>query len=228
MSNIRLSRKEKLMKGWLSCWLYVICAIGGILVALLACNWDAWVMWKKLVALGDLALILHVMEEWKFPGGFFYMYNLQHGSTEELANRYPMSQQTDMFTNFIPIVYGLVILLVDAPYLTALPWFGLSIMEVIVHTLAGIQSKNRFKNKGKKTIYNPGFITTWFCFFPVLVGFIISFVVDRVPTIGEVLWAIVITVAMTKICIDGEEKTFKRKDTPYAYDWGYGYFEKFH
>lgn len=83
---------QKLIKLWLSVWLYVITAIGGFLGALLICNRNVWPMHITLSVAADIALVLHVLEEWKFPGGFYYMYNLMHKSPEGIVDRYPMSQ----------------------------------------------------------------------------------------------------------------------------------------
>ncbi|MGM9530602.1 HXXEE domain-containing protein [Intestinibacter sp.] len=218
---------QKIIKGWLSCWLYIITAIGGFLVALLIVNWNVWPMTTKLAVAAVVSLVLHVLEEWKFPGGFYYMYNLQHGASEELSDRYPMSQLTDMLTNFIPIAFGCVMLIFGMPYVVTLMWFGLSAMEVFVHTLAGCQMKRRFDGRGKKTIYNPGLATSYLCFLPIFIGFIISFFIDRVPTILEVLLAIIFTLIMAKICVNWAENTFKCEDSSYPYDWGKGYFTKF-
>lgn len=218
---------EKFIKGWLSCWLYVITAIGSFLTILLIGNWNIWTIPTKLAVASVISLVLHVLEEWKFPGGFYYMYNLQHGSKEEIADRYPMNQLTDMLTNFIPIAFGCIMLCFGMPYIVCLIWFLLSAMEVFVHTLAGFQMKKRFATKGKKTIYNPGFATTYLCFLPVFIGFIISFFKYRMPTILEILLAIVFTLIMARICINWAEDIFKSKNSPYPYNWGKGYFDKF-
>lgn len=218
---------EKIIKRWLSCWLYVITIIGFFLSILLIYNWNVWPITTKLAVASIISLVLHVLEEWKFPGGFYYMYNLQHNSDEEISNRYPMNQLTDMLTNFIPIIFGCVMICFKMPYIVSLMWFLLSAMEIVVHTLAGFQTKKRFANKGKKTIYNPGFATTYLCFFPIFIGFIISFFTYHTPTILEIFLAIVFTLIMAKICINWAENTFKSRTSPYCYNWGKGYFNKF-
>lgn len=162
----------------------------------------------------------------EIPGGI--LLHVQHGTTKRSqVNCYPMSQQTDMFTNFVQILYGLIMILIDAPIATALPWFLLSAMEVVVHTMAGCQMKNRFVNQGKKTLYNPGLVTSWFGFLPVFAAFIVSFFVSYTPTLLEAVIAIAITFVMTKTCINGVESAFKKVDNPYPYTWGRGYFNKF-
>ncbi|MGN0998474.1 MAG: HXXEE domain-containing protein [Faecousia sp.] len=218
---------QKMIKQWLSVWLYVITAIGGFLAALLICNWDVWPMHTTLAVAADIALVLHVLEEWKFPGGFYYMYNLMHKSPEQIADRYPMSQLTDMITNLIPIVFGCTMLAIGMPYFISLMWFLLSAMEVVVHTMAGVHCIRLFGKYGKKSLYNPGLFTSYFCFSPVFIGYIYSFVVYRVPTVVELLLAVVCTLAMTYLVIFLAEKKLKDENSPYIYNWGRGYFEKF-
>ena len=218
---------QKVIKKWLSVWLYVITAIGGFLAAMLICSWEVWPLHTKLAVAGNISLVLHVLEEWKFPGGFFYMYNLQHNAPEELADRYPMSQLTDMITNFVPILFGCGMLAIGTPYFTSLMWFLLSAMEVIVHTMAGVHCIRRFGDKGKKTLYNPGLFTSYFCFLPVFIGYIYSFINYRVPTLAEMILAVASTLVMSYLVINLAEEKLKDKDSPYGYNWGYGYFEKF-
>ena len=155
------------------------------------------------------------------------MYNLQHNAPEELADRYPMSQLTDMITNFVPILFGCVMLAIGMPYFTSLMWFLLSAMEVVVHTMAGIHCIRRFGDRGKKTLYNPGLFTSYFCFLPVFVGYIYSFITDRVPTLMEGILAVASTLVMSYFVINLAEEKLKDKKSRYAYDLGYGYFEKF-
>ena len=218
---------QKMIRRWLSVWLYVMTAIGGFLAALLICRWDVWPMHTTLAAAGMIALVLHVLEEWRFPGGFFYMYNLMHKSPESIADRYPMSQLTDMMTNFVPVVFGCAMLAIGMPYVISLMWFLLSAMEVVVHTVAGFHCIRLFGSRGKKGIYNPGLLTSYFCFLPVLIGYIYSFMVYRAPTAAELILAVVCTLAMSYLIIHLPEARLKNEDSPYAYDWGRGYFEQF-
>ncbi|MGN0645096.1 HXXEE domain-containing protein [Gemmiger sp.] len=220
-------KANPILNGWLSCWLYVITVIGGFFTALLACNWTVWLMATKLTVAGTIALVLHVLEEWKFPGGFYLMYNLKHGARPEVADRYPMSQLTDMITNCVPILFTCVMLAFGMPYVVCVVWFFFSIMEVVVHTMAGFDCIKLFGSKGKKGLYNPGFATAWGCYGPILLGFLYSFVVERAPTLWEILGAIVLSAILSFLCINLPEGTLKREDSPYAFPWGKGYFARF-
>ncbi len=216
--------KDKIMKTWLSCWLYVITAIGASLATLVAINFDTWETYTSLAIGVAIVLVLHVLEEWKLPGGFYYAYNLMMKSDEELIDRYPMSQVTDMITNFIPLIYCIVMLAIGMPYIAALSAFWFSIAEVFVHTANGFFAKKHFK--GKRTIYNPGLATSLFGFLPLAIGYIISFV-EKTPTWQELVFSFLLCGALGIICIPVTERLFKNKDTKFPYDWGKGYFKKF-
>lgn len=115
------SKKEQCMKIWLSVWLYVITAIGSVLMTLVVQNYRTWDLYITLATLTSITLVLHVLEEWRFPGGFFYMYNKIMAGSQQY-DRYPMSQVTDMLTNFIPIIFCVIMLTIGMPYVVALVW----------------------------------------------------------------------------------------------------------
>ncbi len=71
---------KKITKIWLSCWLYIIVLISGIIIGLLVANWSVWSWQTRLFAMATALLPIHVLEEWRFPGGFHTMYNLMAGS----------------------------------------------------------------------------------------------------------------------------------------------------
>ena len=83
------------------------------------------------------------------------------------------------------------------------------------------------QDKGKKTIYNPGLFTTLFGYLPIAIELVISFFTEAAPGFTDVILAIVCGGIMMGIALPGAEKVFKDKNTPYAYTWGHGYFEKY-
>lgn len=216
---------QKILKSWLKIWLYVITLIsGGILGALIA-KWDSWSMQTKIFAFATALLPLHVLEEWRFPGGFHYMYNLMAKS--DATESYPMNQLSDMFTNFIGIVFGIVILCVGVHPIFLVMQLFLCVAEVFGHTKGGVFSYKKFKEQGKKTIYNPGFATTLFGYLPILVAIIVSFIISDTPLWWHWLVGVVCGVVLGGISLKLPEKITQNKCSPYAYDWGRGYFEKF-
>ncbi len=94
---------------WLSVWLYVATAIAIAVVVHIVRNWKEWDWLTRLVAICSIWIVPHVWEEWVFPGGFHYMYNTLSNSAE--PDRYPMSELTDMWTNFGLLVVGVAVFL---------------------------------------------------------------------------------------------------------------------
>lgn len=219
---------NKFIKAYLRCWLYLNAIIGAVLMTLVVVNWDVWSPSMKLTAFATTALICHVFEEWKFPGGFFFMLNIIQNKDYPLSiDRYPMNQLTDMLTNLIAILVGIVVLLVGAPYYLSLMWFYLCFSDSLGHIILGLKMKKKYASKGKKTIYNPGLITSLFCFIPTFIGFIVAFVITGMPTVMDFVISIIGCTLLHVICLKGPEKLWADPESPYPYDWGKGYFVKF-
>lgn len=218
-------RMKKFVKGWLSYWLYIIVMISGIIIGITAMKWGEWNLQTKLFALATALLPLHVLEEWHFPGGFHYMYNYLEKSHK--PDRYPMNQLTDMLTNFIGVAFGCIVLVVGVIPFTAVMQCLLCAGEIMAHTKSGFTMKKELASKGKRTIYNPGLFTSLFGYLPLLIGLIISFITENAPSLLEVVLAILFGGILMGISLVGMEKLFKDQDTPYGYDWGNGYFEKY-
>lgn len=216
---------QKFFKAWLNIWLYVITLISGIVIGMLIANWQDWSMQTKIFAFATALLPLHVLEEWRIPGGFHYMYNIMLKS--DAPDRYPMNQLSDMFTNFIGIIFGIVILCVGVRPIFLIMQLFLCMAEMIGHTKGGIFSYKHFKEKGKKTIYNPGFATTLFGYLPIAVAIIVSFVIDITPLWWHWIVGLACGIILGAISLKLPEKITQDKDSVYAYDWGNGYFEKF-
>lgn len=216
---------KKFTKGWLSCWLYVITGISGVIIGVLISRWGVWPLQTKLFAMATALLPIHVLEEWRFPGGFHYMYNIMDKS--ETPDRYPMNQLSDMWTNFIGVIFGCVVLIAGVtPFFCVMQLF-LCAAEIFGHTSGGVFSYKRFKDKGKKTIYNPGLFTTVFGYLPIAIGLIVSFFTEAAPAWWQIILALVCGVVLGGFSLSGVEKLCSRKDTPYGYTWGNGYFERF-
>ena len=79
-------------------WLYCMIIMSVILTVQMIVHWKEWDGLTKLGAFTVIVLTFHVWEEWVIPGGFHYIYNID--SAAALRSRYPMSQITDMITNF--------------------------------------------------------------------------------------------------------------------------------
>ena len=214
---------KKFILTWLSCWLYVIVLISGIILGLTINNFQIWDLQTKLFAFATALLPLHVLEEWRFPGGFHVMYNLMKKSNK--PDSYPMNQLTDMLTNFIGVIFGCVVLFVGVNPIFMVMQLFLCCAEIFGHISGGIFSLKYFK--GKKTIYNPGLFTTIFGYLPLAILIIISFFTIKAPTISEIIIALISSLFLGYLSLPLPEKLFKDLSTPYGFNWGDGYFSKF-
>lgn len=217
--------KVKLTKIWLSVWLYGIVLVSGVVLGCLACRWAVWSLQTKLFAFATALLPLHVLEEWHFPGGFHTMYNLMQQSDK--LDRYPMNRLSDMWTNFIGVVFGCVVLAIGVRPIFLFMQLFLCIAEIFGHTTGGIFAYKKFRSKGKRTIYSPGSFTTWFGYLPIAVGIVISFFVEQPIALWQIPIALACSVLLGGFSLSGMEKICKDENTPYAYTWGNGYFEKY-
>ncbi len=212
-------------KKWLSIWLYVITFVSGLILGITITNWSVWDIQTKLFALAAVLLPLHVLEEWKFPGGFHTMFNLMADS--DIPDRYPMNQLSDMWTNTIGIIFDCIVLLVGVNPFFCVMKIVLCLGEVAGHTYGAIFSYKKFKDKGKKTPYNPGFFTMLFGFVPIMIALIVSFFTYQAPTVWEVVIAVIAKLALGAFAVNGMDHIFRDRETPYPYTWGHGYFEKY-
>lgn len=216
---------EKIGKKWLSCWLYVMMAVTGLIIGIAICKWTQWTLQDKLFAAATALLPLHVLEEWYFPGGFHTMYNLMAKS--DCPDRYPMNQMSDMLTNLIGVLFGCAVLLIGvSPFFCVMQLF-LCCAEAFGHFSGGIFLKKTFKDKGKRTVYSPGMFTTICGYIPIAVGIIVSFFTQEAPALYELLLAIVCGMALGALSLNAPEKLLKNKETPYGFTWGDGYLSKY-
>lgn len=157
-----MNQKESLLSRWCNqAWLQCVYILGIMMGNILLWNWSSWDTAQKLMCALAILLPIHIFEENTFPGGFFYMNNLGQKSDAPLV--YPQNRLTNMWTNlgaeilFIAMTFFAV--KIPAICVTVVILFGIG--EVIHHTKDGINMYNRYKDKGKKTIYGPGMINTY-------------------------------------------------------------------
>ncbi|MCH4181156.1 MAG: HXXEE domain-containing protein [Atopobiaceae bacterium] len=213
---------ETIVQGWLSIWLYVMVGVGIYLGWQVYRNRATWSRVQILCTLAVIVLVLHVLEEWVFPGGLHYSYNLSHGS--EVLSRYPMNRLTDMVTNFGGVILGVVVLKVWGFRKPA----GIAIMlfsgfEVVIHVTIGITSMQTFGTYGMSTLYSPGLVTALFGFLPVAVGLAIElFGKAPRPTAKQWVMAVATMFALCFLLINLPEDLLGSPDSPYAFtDRGY-------
>jgi hypothetical protein len=219
---------NKAVEAWLKIWLYVMAAAGALLLIILTAYWARFDWIARLIFMTTIVLVMHVWEEWRYPAGFAYMYNTIFNS--ERPDRYPMNQLTDMITNFgaLLVFSGGLILFGGALWIgTAM--FLFCLMEVFGHTAFGIKMKNKFRDKGKRTVYNPGYATTMLGFLPIAAGFWYWLMANQMATWIDWLAGLGVSILVFLALIVLPEALFRDEDSPYAFTglYEFGYFKKF-
>lgn len=210
----------------LAIWLYIIAGIGVYLSVLVFKNRKKWDTVNLLCTLAIIVLVLHVLEEWVFPGGLHYSYNIDHGS--DVLSRYPMNRLTDMITNFGGVLLGCVVLKFwkfRKPAGIAVMLF--SAFEVVIHVVIGITSLKTFGDYGMNTLYSPGLVTSLFGFLPVTIGLAVHlFKKENRPSLKQWILAVTVMFGFCFLLINLLEKILGDKESPYAFT-NRGYYEQY-
>ena len=210
-------------------WLKFSLMITGCMLVLMLINWNTWSIALKCIAVVAALVPIHATEEWIFPGGFAFQYNLFLNKSES-PNCYPMNRASDMITVLgTTIMYAIITLYfavtgkgVPSGILLGATCF--SALEVSVHTFFGIKAYLKFKDNGKTTIYGTGSMTAYTGF--LVLGIIMFREILALGVSGkDVIFCIVILGITSILCFVPEIK-FKDKKSPYAYS-NSGYYERF-
>lgn len=218
---------ESIIQGWLSIWLYVLTAIGVVLAVKVYQNRHTWDRITILCTLAVIVLALHVLEEWVFPGGLHYSYNISHGSA--MLSRYPMNRLTDMMTNFGAVVLGCIVLKCwgfQKPAALAVMVF--SFFELVIHVVIGVNDMNTFAAYGANTLYSPGLVTSVFGFLPVGIALMKEVVLnkDNRATLRQWVMGMAAMLFLCFLLINLPEMVLGKEDSPYAFT-NRGYYEQF-
>lgn len=225
-------KKKKNLSWWCDrAWIKFGLVISIVMLGFLLAYWNVWSLEMKIVASIAMLIPLHVIEEWVFPGGFNYQYNvtLYRSPTPD---HYPMCRLSDMFTNLVTtfLYIGLLIYSICDGFTVApgilMGTVAFCTLEFTLHTVFGTVMYFRFKDKGKSTIYGPGSITAYFGFLPL--GILSIYALWGVNlTWVDWLWAIGILAFIAIICILIPESIIKNRCSdkyPFASN---GYFDRF-
>lgn len=218
---------ETIINAWLSVWLYAMVAIAIVLGIQIYKNRKTWDKINILCTLAVIVLVLHVLEEWVFPGGLHYSYNIDHGSAT--LSRYPMNRLTDMITNFGGVILGCIVLKFRGfrkPAGVAVMLF--SAFEVVIHIVIGITSMKTFGNYGMKIIYSPGLVTSLFGFLFIVIGLAreLFFSGKKCPTIKQWVIAVAVMFGFCFLLINLPEMVLGDEKSPYAFT-DRGYYEQY-
>lgn len=218
---------ETILQGWLAVWLYVMAAIAIVLIYRVLQNRKTWDRLTILCTLAIVVLVCHVFEEWVWPGGLHYSYNISNGGT--VLSCYPMNRLTDMITNFGAVVLGCIILKCRG---FRKPAAGIVVlmfccMEVFMHAAIGITDYSRFHSYGMVFWYDPGLVTSLFGFLPLAVLlFRELFLKKPRPKVIDWIIAIVSTMIFAYLLISLPEQLLKDTNSLYAFT-DRGYYEQF-
>lgn len=225
-------KQKKNLNWWCDrAWIKFGLLISFVMLGFLTIYWREWTPAMKVMASIALLIPLHVIEEWVFPGGFNYQYNvtLYRSPTPD---HYPMCRLSDMFTNLVTtfLYIGLLIysvindFTVPAGFLIGTAIF--SALEFTMHTIFGAVMYFRFKDKGKTTIYGPGSITAYFGFLPLGIVSVYCLIGMEITWVDWVI-AVSILAFIAVICILIPEGIIKKKwSDKYPFATA-GYFERF-
>lgn len=210
-------------------WLKFSLSISGLMVLLLIINGSNWPVPLCCMAVITALVPVHASEEWFFPGGFAYQYNLfLYNSDHPLAC--PMNRASDMITVLGTTLMFACITLFSAisghavPSGVLLGAFCFSLLEISVHTYFGIRAYLKFKDRGKTTIYGAGSMTAYFGFLPLA-----SVLIRQVLALGlsafDIGLCLLVLGCIALLCFVPEAK-FKDPHSPYAFG-SKGYYERF-
>ncbi|MEA4969812.1 MAG: HXXEE domain-containing protein [Candidatus Pelethousia sp.] len=195
-------------------WIYVMCVLGIATAIYLILNWSELPLGAKGGAFVAIIMPLHVIEEWKLPGGLHYIYNVIFGSRKmgsKYLDRYPMSRLTDMITNIGLVLFPLLFLVLSNvaglsnEIAIAMMLFGF--MEVVAHTIVGTYSLIRYRKSGKRSIYCPGFGTAYILFLPASLYLVFSL---PALTVGNWIGGVVALGVMSLFCVPIQEIPLKK------------------
>lgn len=147
-------------------WYY----LGGVLFLALAAIVGSWgnhiAPLRKILLLSFMALLVHQLEEYAFPGGFPAVFNIGWHREKEAPNKYPLNRMSCLCVNVFA-AYPFYLLPIVFP---SLIWLGLAqilfgmIGQLIVHGIV--------INRKLHSFYNPGLGSVVFLHVPIGVYYI--------------------------------------------------------
>lgn len=188
-------------------WIYFICIIGVVTGIYLILNWGDLSVGARGAAFCAMIMPLHVIEEWKLPGGLHYIYNVRifgpFAKDTHSLNRFPMSRLTDMNTNVgltvVPLIYAWLSTIftgIEPGLAICMMMFGY--MELFAHTVVGIICLIRYKKAGKRTIYDPGLGTSIFCFLPASIYIMLNL---QETSLMDWICSVILFIVLVTICL---------------------------
>jgi len=152
----------------LAAWLYISAGIAGAAAFYVFSNRKTLSVPSKICGVFVVFLVLHMIEEYVYPAGFQYIFNVVYGSTDPTA--YPLNELSCMVTNFVAVLFFAFVLWKwsEKVWVTlTIAIFGVA--QVIVHMILGVASFELYGQAGQILPYSPGLFNSVFFFLPLSV-----------------------------------------------------------
>lgn len=152
----------------LAVWLYISAGIAGAAAFYVFSKWKILTIPRKICGVFVVFLVIHMIEEYVYPGGFQYIFNTMFNSTNPAA--YPLNELSCMVTNFVAVLFFAFVLWKwsERVWVTlTIAIFGIA--QLIVHTILGFASFELFKQAGQVLPYSPGLFNSVFLLLPLSV-----------------------------------------------------------
>ena len=191
-------------------WYYIGGVLCVVLGATLALHWNDISTLRRLMLVSLMALQLHQLEEYAWPGGFPAVFNLAVHPTGSRPDRCPLNRLSVLVVNwgvaYLFYAFGI--------YFSHVIWLGLGVVLV---GMAQLGFHGVFVARKMRTLYNPGLFTSAFLFWPIGIYYI-WYVVSN----GLVQWwmwpvAVVIFVVVAVFGVNGPIALFKNENSPYPF-----------
>jgi len=156
------------------------------------------------------SLFLHQVEEWRYPGYFPGMVNKAMFNSD-LPDRYPLNANSGMLVNVVLGWGGYILaaLLWRHAIWLAIATILVSAGNILAHTII-------FNIKGK-TFYNPGLITCWLFFAPIVYLFFDLVISQNLATPSDWFIGVVLGIALNYFGVYKMIIWLADKNTPYIF-----------
>ena len=156
------------------------------------------------------SLFLHQVEEWRYPGYFPGMLNRAMFKSV-MPDRYPLNANSGMLVN---VVLGWGGYLLAALFWKQAIWLAIatilvSVGNIFAHTII-------FNIKGR-TLYNPGLITAWLLFVPIVYFFFHLVIADNLASRLDWILGICLGIILNYFGVYKMVIWLANKDTPYVF-----------
>lgn len=156
------------------------------------------------------SLFLHQFEEWRYPGYFPGMVNKAMFKSD-MPDRYPLNSNSGMLVN---VVLGWGGYLLAALFWKQAIWLAIatilvSVGNIFAHTIV-------FNIRGK-TLYNPGLITSWIFFVPIVYCFFDIVISQKIASPLDWLIGIILGIVLNYFGVYKMIIWLSDKNTPYVF-----------